>query len=231
MKRRQFILGSLTCCVVGCEPFIESEGPVTPLKLPKREYVLALALDASGSFIEEVLGSEGRAYNFMMQAANRLFQDRMGQHDRILIAQLSANARPLLWEGPPRSLKREFGSGKVLQEFILQRADPNGSRLYAGTEKTLNYIYRLPGVSENEISVCVLVLSDMLDNSDTSADDRKRMIAALSQFKDLKAAFGYYFVDIERLEDTRQCLMDAGLDGRFVEPGIVDDPPLPSFVE
>ena len=46
-----------------------------------------------------------------------------------------------------------------------------------------------------------------------------------------KGAIGYYFVDIASLDDTRECLIEAGLDARFVECGIVEYPPLPTFAE
>jgi len=210
MNRNTIGLIALTLCITGCEPYVETGEPVEPLKLKNREYLLAVALDTSGSFIDQMFGSDGRAYRFADKASDRLFRDRMGTDDRVLLAQLSANQQPLLWEGTPRSLRKKFGSSGKLRDFILQHSDPYGSRLYGGVTQVLNYIQSLPGVNEGETKVCILVLSDMMDNSATQAEDKAQMIAAMARIKEVKGNIGFYFVDIGCLEDTRQCLSAAG---------------------
>jgi len=232
MKRfSTIILTALMLCLTGCETYVESDKPAEILKTPKRDYVLAVAVDTSGSFADEMFGKSGRGYRFTLQAVDRLFRDRPGKDDRVLLAQLSANPRAPLWEGTPRSLRKSFGSSEKLKTFIQERSDPAGSRLYAGIAQTLNYIHSLPGVKEGETKVCVLILSDMMDNSPTQAEDKEQMIEALRRLKNAKGQVGLYFVDIGCLESTRQCFTDAGLDSRFIESGIVQDPPLPSFEE
>jgi hypothetical protein len=243
MKHTTTILLAFVLSLAGCggcervdqngtsESRADCEAPVEPLKLAKRDYILAVAADTSGSFVEEMFGSSGRAYQFTLRAIERLFRDRAGTNDRVLLAQLSANTRALLWEGTPRSLKKRFGSSEKLKDYILQRSCPNGSCLYAGIAQVLNYILSLPGVKEGDTKVCILVLSDMDDNSPTQTEDKERMIEALKKFKDIKGKIGFYFIDIQCLETTRQCLIDAGLDPRYVESGIVEEPTLPSFAE
>ena len=230
MKLRA-LLGFLTVCtILGCEPVSDQEqaAKIEPLKVPKRDYILALAVDTSGSFIGEMFARDARGYRFMQHAVDRFFRDRMGADDHVLIAQLSGNKRPLLWEGTPRDLKRRFGDSETLRTFLAQASDTAGSRLYDGVAQTLEYVYSLPGVKEGETQVCVLVLSDMEDNA---SGGKARMVEGLRKLKGLGSGIGFYFVDIDRMEDTRQCLREAGLDPRFVESRIVENPPLPSFAE
>jgi len=190
-----------------------------------------VAADTSGSFLGEMFGPSGRAYQFTLRAIERLFRDRAGSSDRVLLAQLSDNGNPLLWEGPPHLLKKRFGTSGTLKDFFLQHSSPNGSRLYAGIAQVLTYIHSLPGVREGDTKVCILVLSDMFDNSPAQDDDKKKMMDALKSYAAIQGKIGFYFVNMQCLESTRQCLTEAGLDPRFIESAIVEDPPLPSFAE
>lgn len=227
MKRLMVLIVMLS----GCVPVNESEEnvKVEPLQAPKRDYVLAIPVDISGSFLDEMFGRHGRGYRFVQMAIDRLFRDRMGTDDHVLLAQLSTG-QPLLWEGSPRDLKRRFKNADALKNFIAGHAGGT-SHLYAGVADTLEYLYALPGVRDGETKVCVLILSDMQDNSPTLEADKTRMIQALRKMKDVKAGIGFYFVDAGELAGTRQCMIDAGIDPRFIESGIVENPPLPTFGE
>src|SRR5207247_699063 len=106
-------------------------------------------LDTSGSFLPKMFrewGGGGRGYKFFMKACEQYFHNRMGDHDRILISQLSANNRTLLWEGAPIALRKRFGSAAALEKFILENSESNGSRVHAALADTFDYISGLPGV-------------------------------------------------------------------------------------
>ena len=232
MNRREMLLGmsSLALTLPGCaEPYVEPDGPVNPFQTTERDYVLAIAMDTSASFLGEMFGATGRAYRFTMSAIDRFFRDRMEENDHVLLAQLSSSSDALLWEGTPRSMSRRFGSSDALKDFVLEHSDGGGSYLYAGIAQALSYLHNCPGVSDGKTPICVLVLSDMADNSPTRADDKARMTQALGMFKDVPGGIGFYFVNPGLLDEVRNCLIDAGLDPRFIESGILDDPPLPSF--
>jgi hypothetical protein len=151
----------------------------------------------------------------------------MGPRDRILISQLSANNRTLLWEGSPLSMRRQFGSSAALQQFIAEGSDPAGSRVYAALADSLDYIHQLPGVKEGKTTVCVLVLSDLMDTSPTADADRQRMLDAFAQFAQIKACMGLYWVDQLFTNEFRQYLNDAGIKTYVVESDVVNDPVLP----
>ena len=84
-------------------------------------------------------------------------------------------------------------------------------------------------MSQGTTKVCVLVLSDMVDNSSTQEEDRQRMVESLRRFAQANGSIGFYWVDQTCLSDCRQCLVDAGISECIVECGIVDEPQLPSF--
>jgi hypothetical protein len=226
MKKLSLLL-VLSLSVTGCEQYVEVE--TSPIGVVEREYVLAFVLDTSGSFYPRMFGGNEVAYKFFLRASDQFFMNRIGEGklDRILISQLSADNRTLLWEGPPLSLRRKFGSSATLQRFIEEKSNPGGSRAYAALADTLDYLYELPGVKEGKTQVCVLVLSDFLDNSPTQQEDQQRMTESLERFAKTKNCIGMYWVDQLCVNDCRRWLAEAGIKDSVVEGDIVDDPTLP----
>lgn len=224
MKKTIAIL--LTCLLplAGCEEYLPVESPA--LGDLQRDYVLCFVLDTSGSFLPKMFDGNARGYKFFMKSSVQFFRNRMGEHDRILISQLSANNRTLLWEGAPMSLHRRFGSSAALKQFILENSDPYGSRVHAALADTFDYINGLPGVQQGTTKVCVIVLSDMDDTAQEPAD-KQRMVDAFSRFAKINGSIGLYWVDQFCLNDCRQCLADAGIKNYVVESDIVEDPKLP----
>ncbi len=224
MQKTLAILACVIGCLVGCEEYVAVDAP--PIGAMEREYILAFVLDTSGSFSDKMFGGPELGYKFFVRSSEQFFRNRMDPNDRIVISQLSANDRTLLWEGAPQGLRHRFGSSAVLQKFLKDKSDPVGSRVYAALADTLDYIYALPGVSEGKTKVCVVVLSDMLDSGGL-ASDRERMVQALKQIARTKGSIGLYWVDQSCLNECRQCLADSGIEHYVVESDIVDDPGLP----
>jgi hypothetical protein len=223
---RRILIAIICCslCVFGCEEYVATE--TAPITGVQRDYILAFVLDTSGSFLPQLFGGKERGYRFFTKASELFFRNRTGEHDRILISQLSASDRTLLWEGAPLLLQRRFGNAEQLKKFIYENSDMHGSRVYAALADTLGYINELPGVKEGKTKVCVIVLSDMLDTTQ-QPEDRQRMIESLSHFAKINASVGLYWVDQSCLQDCRQLLTDAGLKDFVVESDIVEDPKLP----
>jgi hypothetical protein len=224
--RALFIIG-VALSLAGCERYVVVES--SPIHAVERGYILAIVLDTSGSFAQTMFEGDRAGYRFFLRASDQFFRDRMGENDRILITQLSAEDRTLLWEGPPLSLRRRFGNSASLRQFLEEKSNPGGSRAYAAVADTLDYLYELPGVSEGKTKVCVLVLSDMLDNSPTQETDRRQMADSLSRLAQADASIGFYWVDQMCLSDCRQCVADAGITDCVIECDVVDEPRLPSF--
>lgn len=222
---RTLLVTSLLICLSGCEKYVEVDS--SPIQPVERDCILAFVLDTSGSFTPMMFDGDKRGYKFFLRASDQYFRNRMGDHDRILISQLSAEQRTMLWEGNPMSLRREFGSSDALQDFIARKSDPSGSRAYAALADTLDYIVDLPGVREGETEVCVLVLSDMMDNSPSQEEDRQRMLESMRRLGEVNGSLGMYWVDQWCLSECRQCLRDSGIQNHVIEGSFVSDPKLP----
>jgi hypothetical protein len=225
MRRLLVAILALLC---GCKRYHAPEN-ASPLRPQKRDHIVAFVLDTSGSFLTEMFGKNPHAYRFFLRASDELLRDRRGPDDKILMTQLSAESKSLLWEGTPLELRRCFGSSQRLQQFLTERSNPRGTRAYAAIATTLEYICNLPGVSQGETGVCVIVLSDMEDNSPTQSEDRQEMVNALTRLHNAKGDIGFYFVDQTRLRDCRQALEKVGVKDPIVECGIVQNPRLPKF--
>ena len=63
---------ALILCLTGCEAYVADDKPAEVLKMPKRDNVLAIAVDTSGSFADDMFGKSGRGYRFTLQALDRL---------------------------------------------------------------------------------------------------------------------------------------------------------------
>ena len=226
MNRRTAIVCLLALTVAGCDAAPDTEQPA--IQPHNRKEILAILFDTSGSFYSLMFGNDARAYRFCAASADRFFRDKLGDESSIVLAQLSANDRPLLWEGSPVELRQKFPDPEAMRRFVQGLSDPNGSRLYGGLADTLGYINDLPGVSTGETRVCVLVVSDMEDNAPTQEEDRKRLVESLRRFGKAKSCMGFYYVSPQELSRCRQIVQEAGTMA-IVESGIVETPKLPTF--
>ena len=226
MNRRFAIVSLVALTIVGCEAAQETEQPA--IQPHNRKDILAILFDTSGSFYSLMFGSDARAYRFCASSADRFFRDKLGDESSIVLSQLSANDRPLLWEGSPMELRQKFPDPEAMRRFVQGSSDPNGSRLYGGLADTLTYINNLPGVSTGETRVCVLVVSDMEDNAPTQEEDRKRLVEAIRRFGKAKSCMGFYYVSPQELSHCRDIVQEAG-SMAIVECGIVETPQLPTF--
>lgn len=223
--------------IVGCSPYVPppaSEAPHTVpenvLQAPTYDMVTAMINDTSGSFQDKLFGAHPIGYEFFLRVADGLHRHRFGADfsDQMIIGQISTSPQVLLWQGTPRSLTRRFGSSSDLAEFIASKGG-GGSPLYQGIADALSYCYNLPGVAEGKTKLCVLILSDMCDTSN-SAEDKQRMQDELAKLRNINAEVAFYFVEHRRaLGEVRNILIDAGYDPPMVYADIVQDPPLPVF--
>jgi len=228
VKRMMIVVSSIILASQGsCERACMDEVP--PFVAPKYDYVLAIVLDTSGSFARNMQSGRARAYRFFMRATDDFFRDRMGSDDRIVIAQLSAEQKTLLWEGQPLSLKRRFPDSEAFRSFLMENSNPSGSRVYSATADTLNYVMDMAGIVDGHTQVLVLVLSDMESNLEDLVDSRERVRSALKRFSRFKGGIGFYWVSQTRVPEWRGYGKEAGIQNFVVESEIVEEPELPRY--
>ena len=205
MNRRMFLC--LALVLSGCQ--VHEESHTNAIQHDRRKYVVAILMDTSGSFQSLMFGQDGRAYEFCMETAKD-FREEIGDDGTVLLAQLSGNDDPLLWEGTPQQLMSSFSSAENLRDFIRSKSDPNASRLFGGLADAMAY---LRGVSGPDTILCVVVLTDLIDNSPTQKEDRKRLVEELRRFNKPQNCIGMYYLATKEMQVCRELFAEAGLDG------------------
>lgn len=233
MKRRSLItsvlcLLAVTVCVAGCEKRRDSMNPVAFNDDHDAEHVLSVVVDLSGSF-EDLMAEQGKAHAFLLQVIDRYFRDRLGTNDRVIVAQISATERALLWEGTPVQLRREFPTPEAFRDMLRAKANPMGSRVNDAVSSTIEHVMTVPGVASGRTKSAIFVLSDMLENSPNPQESEQRLDSALATYGRRGGVFGIYYCDQLVLPAWRQRLADAGFREFHVESEIVGTPTLPSF--
>lgn len=221
----RLIFPALIVCVLGCDER-DISNP-SPFKQESCEYVLLVAIDLSGSF-SDYMTEDGKAYNFVLQAIDQYHREGIGSDFQIILTQLSGNQCPLLWQGTPQQLRREFLDPRAFRDFLIARADPSGSRINDGIAECVDYALNTYSVSQGNAKLVALILSDMEDNHGNRRESDPRLMNALTTFA-AHGNIGFYFCSQERLADIRQKMKQAGIDTYILECDIHGHPPLPSF--
>ena len=212
-------------CAIGCAKRRQREQAV--FARPDNEHVLAIVVDLSGSFAG-LMAEDGKAYEFVLDVIDHYFRNRIGRDDKLIIAQISASD-PLLWEGRPLDLRREFRSAADFRDFLLAEADPRASYVYDGMHATLEYLMSDPAVHAGRTQSALLVLSDLVDTGPDPGDRARRLLHSLTDYGACGGIVGLYYVATPRQAKWRKALRDAGLREYRVESEIVGKPQLPNF--
>ena len=133
---------TLASSPAGCQPRPEGAGGLIGQEQPGT--VIAFVIDTSGSFS----GRMDDAYRFFTAAVDTYFRSSIGEHNELIISQVSAAGRPaLLWRGPPEDLRTKFPSAAAFRSFLASRSDPAGSRVHDGLIDTIDEVLSRPGSS------------------------------------------------------------------------------------
>jgi hypothetical protein len=221
------IVAFFTATGGGCEKAAPAKYS-PPIKTGQTEYVVAIAIDLSGSFYQMILDGDGKAYKFAMAVVEQLFHDRTDPNDRIVLCQISGTEKSLLWEGNPMDLKRDFSSAAAFRDFMMKRSSPHASRVHLAIADLLDYVADYPGVADGKTRSAVFCLTDGLDNVG-GQDAEKRLRTALKKYAAMKGVFGLYWADLQVLNTWRRWLREDGFKNFQVEAEIVSMPRLPSF--
>jgi hypothetical protein len=229
MMNTRMISAVIVFALIGCERHVAKEEQ-SPIKSARREYVVGIVLDLSGSF-EGLMVEDGNAFRFFGAVIEKLFRDRIGKDDRIVLAQISAKKRAMLWEGTPQQMMEDFPNQETLNTFLRQKSDSAASNVYDAVADMVEYMAHYPGVARGETKSAVFVLSDMDDTmGDESSKDR--LTEELKKYSATKGVVGMYWVNQEKLMEWRLNLEECGFvseDTFVVESDIVRVPTVPSF--
>ncbi len=198
------------------------------LATAETEYVITIVLDLSGSF-EQLMAEEGKGYEFAQAVIDKYFRDRIGTHDQLIIAQISAEDRALLWQGTPQELREDFPDAKSFRDFPRKKSNPNGSLVYDAIAKSVDYAMGDFNVANRRAKSAVFVLSDMEDNAPSSVQDKQRLLKVLADYGRVDGVVGFYYVDANLAGEWKRNLRATGIRQWRVESEIVQRPELPNF--
>ena len=219
------------CLLTGCGGQREARTRASTTKFKstenEAEKTVVIIFDLSGSFLH-LMAEDGVAYQFTLATIDRFLRQTIGEETKLIIAQISASQSPLLWEGRPQDLRRQFPTPQKFRDFLLEQADPNGSRVNEGLSSTLSYLLTHRTVKAGA-EPTVLVLSDLMDNAPDGAEYEKQVISQLKELGDKGGAVGLYYVHQSVLTHWHNCLENSGLRDYRVECNIVGHPELPNF--
>ncbi len=224
-----FIAASMAL-LAGCGPPVQP-GSVAPVDLNRAdgECLVVVAIDMSGSFAAKMT-RDGKAFAFLTRVVDNYFKNSIGDDDRLVIAQLSQDGRrPLLWEGKPQDLRRDFPSAAAFREFLLMKSSPGGSRLHDGISDALDYAMSDPGVAGGRTKSVLLALTDFEDNAPNPDLSEQRLVQTLTAFGRKGGIVGFYYLDLAFVPVWRRHLAEARIKSYVCEADIVSRPPLPSF--
>jgi hypothetical protein len=225
--RRGFIEALIALVAGGCTPV--GENGETAFSESDSEYLLAILIDLSGSFME-MMTEQGKAFQFTLAVLDRYFSDRSGLHDQIILAQISGQERALLWQGSPFEMRKAFPNPKRFRDFLVQRADPRQSLVYEGITGCLRYLMADSRVLQKKVKSALLVVSDMIQNGPEITRSRAKMVEALCEYGKCGGILGLYYVDQGKLPLWQEWLSkESGIREFRVQSEIIGKPSLPSF--
>jgi hypothetical protein len=223
----------LGCTPLGCTPRQRDAGANdSPFQEEDTGYTLAFIFDLGPKYRDRVMGKDPIALKYALDVKNTYFQDRSDSPtDRLLIAQVSSLETAVLWDGKPRTFKREFPSPeKDLKDYLSSRTgDSKGPYLYTydSVADTFDYLLKFRGKGKT----AVLVFSEMTNKSPDPAKSRKHLVDSLAAYAKSGGHCAFYWLTWDTVRELEQIGKDAGLTfGTFV-PDAVRDPVRPTFLD
>lgn len=221
------MLGVLTMSVplAGCQ---RRQTESSPLGEEDTEHVLVMIFDLSKSF-SPYMSPDGPAFEFAMKTIDQYFRARIGTQDKVVLGQISATGQPLLFEGTPHELRKRFPDATSFHDYLKSQADPNGSQVYAGVQRTVEYLQQAQRTKYPNAQGLLLVLSDMQDTSAQGKAAARAMLQTLSDYAADGQAMGFYFVEPTVAKFLDQHLRELGVTNLRVESNIVSSPLIPTL--
>lgn len=211
----QTLLFAIAIC--GCAPRDKNSDV---FRQENSDYVLLIAVS------EEVTESD-HAYQYMLMAIDKYFQDRIGTNDQIMIARIEG-IRPLVWKGTPRALRKDFPNPESFRQAVLASGRETGS-LNDGLVRSLKMVMKTYSVAKGKAKAVTMIMSSMNDPQ-PSAESDARFIEQLVKYWQAGGQIAFYFVDQLRIEDIEEKTVKAGMtEWVSIEPDANGYPYLPEF--
>ncbi|HYV34819.1 MAG TPA: hypothetical protein VE988_03885 [Gemmataceae bacterium] len=214
--------------VCGCTKHTDQTDEQISIAREDAECIVVIAIDLSGSFAD-LMTRDGKAYDFTCRVLDKYFRNSVGTNNRVIIAQLSATNRALLFDGTPMQLRQRFPTAAEFREFLLSKSDPRGSRIHDGIVDAIEYALSDASVASGKTRMALFALSDFDDNAFEPQQSQRRLADQLKALGRANCVVGFYFLEHFRVPAWRQAFRESGVRHWVCESEIVAYPTLPSF--
>jgi hypothetical protein len=205
-----------------------NDAPESPLARDQYDYVLLIAVDKSTSFVD-LMKPGGRAFEFMNKTISSYFHHRISNNDYLIVSVLSGSRQSIVWTGAPGAIRADFTKMSDFGEFLDQKSDAAGSRIWDGLADCLDLAMSDPTIWNPRTRVIMIALTDMECNLVDNYTSEQRLLTAFKKFADHGGQVGLYFVGQRETFEWRTKLRECGFKNPIVEPATTTQPPLPNF--
>ncbi len=223
MSRSKQIVSMLLLVVTACSGCQkrDTRAKVTWDQEPTK-YALLIIADI------DVIKSDQRAYNFVVHAIDRYGRERLGEHDPVIISQLSGNDRPMLFHGTVRELRKAMPNQEAFKNYLVSHSDP-GRRLNEGLAESLDYVLNTSSVSRGKAVPVTLVISSMMEGEGETSAAQDHFINELIKYHHAGGHMAFYFCDQRRMAWVKEQTKKAGITWTHLEGNPNGHPPLPNL--
>jgi hypothetical protein len=201
MTRFLFVLFVLL--FVGCLCETPTEEPISsPFKEKSPECLLVFAIDPSSPFRDNLLNETG-LWDFWLGTMTNYARRTVGKDSELIVTPLTGDG--VTWfRGSMGDFKDAIQSPEELKN-MLRREVRNQSTAYSSLADTLDYLLRIPGVSERKTTVYLVVLGDMVDQS-----PKDRVVGSMTRFYKAGCGIAFYWPNRNALPEIDSILDQSG---------------------
>lgn len=212
--------------LVGCTPATPPQPASAALNIEPPSYVLIIVLDLSGSYVHYM--NNGKAWNAVNKTIREFYRNRMGEHDKLVLGQISGRTVAPIFSGSPKAFGRECQSAGSFKELLSKQSDPAGSPVHASTEATLRYGMTFMSPTN---STFLAVFSDFDENFPEPQKTEASLVATLAEFAKKGGACGLYWLSLDQVTKWQENLTKAGFPAnKMVVSGVIEaEPVFPHF--
>jgi len=231
MKYTTLILMLIAFIAVGCTRH-RPKADQSPFQDEETQYTLAFVFDLGPKYRDRVIYGDTSALKYAMDVKDTYFRDRSEPTDRLLIAQIVGTERAVLWDGMPRTFKREFPNAAAdLRDYLRRQFNKTSGphlQTYDSVASTFDYLMKH---RSRKGKTATLVFSEMKDQSPDPKKARKHLVDSLAAYHKGGGHCAFYWLSDETSKELDAIGDDAGLTFKNFIPDAVRDPVRPTFLD
>ena len=200
MKPFLFVL-SFVLLFAGCEE-VKDEPITNPLVENTPECILVFAIDPSSPFRDNLLNETG-LWDFWIGTMTNYARQTVGRKCRMIVTPITGDN--INWfHGSMSDFKEAVQTPEDLKN-MLRREVRRQSTPYESLADTVDYLLKIPGVSEVKTSVWLVVMGNMYDESPPM-----RITQSLARFRNVSGGLCFEWPNRAAIDNIDAIMVNAG---------------------